>query len=156
MPQPWSVGTWYPPGGARGGFLGIALTEINYAILSDNVAKSMLSFGADVVKVETNIWGHLGNGGSGLWSIAWKLKISVCNSWAAKMWLRFRSSWCWTTWMPRLGVGRALLPYLRSHAHARRPLFWISGGIKYNRNKRAFPHCLGSHCVALSVSLAAA
>lgn len=64
------MGTWYPPGGARGGFLGIALTEINYAILSDNVAKSMLSFGADVVKVETNIWGHLGNGGSGLWSIA--------------------------------------------------------------------------------------
>lgn len=40
-------------------------------ILSDNVTKSMLSFG-DVVKSKVNIWEHLGIGVSDLWSTAWK------------------------------------------------------------------------------------
>lgn len=53
-----------------GGVLGIALTEIDYTIPSDKAAKSLLSFGADVVKSETNIWGNLGNGGLGWWSVA--------------------------------------------------------------------------------------
>lgn len=87
------------------------------------------------------------------------LRTSISDSQAARWgsmkaetWLRFRSSWCWTTWMLQLGAGRALLPYLRSHVCARRPLFWIFGGIKFNRNKKAFPHHFGSRCVVLSVS----
>jgi len=49
-PQPCSLGTQHPPGGAHSGVLGIALTEINHVFPSDKVAKSVLSFGADTVK----------------------------------------------------------------------------------------------------------
>lgn len=63
MPQLCSVGTRCLPGGAHGEFLGIALTAIDYMILSDNMAKSMLSFGAEK---QNGHWGDVGNGGSGL------------------------------------------------------------------------------------------
>lgn len=65
--KPCSACTQCVPGGAHGGVWGISLTGVNYVILSDNVTKSMLSFG-DVVKSKVNIWEHLGIGVSDLWS----------------------------------------------------------------------------------------
>lgn len=53
-------------------------------ITSDNVIKSMLSLGADVVKSKTNIWEHLGISVSGLWSTAWKAETRIPNLWAAR------------------------------------------------------------------------
>lgn len=72
MAKPCSVCIQCAPEGAHDGVWDISLTGVNYMIPSDNVTKSMLSFGAHVVKSKANIWEHLGISVLSLWSTAWK------------------------------------------------------------------------------------
>lgn len=99
-------------------------------IPSDNVTKSMLSFGADVVKSKTNIWEHLGISVSGLWSTAWKAENQHLLPMGSQVrphedqnGAKVSQQLTLTTWMPQLRVKSALLPYLSSHVCAKRPLF---------------------------------